>query len=66
MVCGGTNYYVESILFEELPEHFDLESFISEIDELRNREPGLDDLLASLRTNLPLDKKQEIEDTFSP
>ena len=88
IVCGGTNYYIESLLFHEdaatatkngedaiTAGHqdvaFDSETFFIEFDKFTTVEqaslaqnPAYTDLLSAFRTNVPLDRKQEIEDHF--
>lgn len=79
IVCGGTNYYIESLLFSDDPSKssdpepkftFDHQAFITAFDvycKQKSAEIGdakFINLLSSFRENIPIDNKQEIEDTF--
>ena len=77
IVCGGTNYYIEALLFDESVQHqYEANGEVAEFDADRFREsfdnrcaeftdePKWNDLLAAFRHNIPIDNKQEIEDNF--
>jgi len=67
IVCGGTNYYIEALLFEtcqdSLQEDFD-EAFDTRSQEILAKNPGLKDLMNAFKVNIPVDDKQAIEDVF--
>ena len=72
IVCGGTNYYIEALLFEDETneaDKFNEEEFYVTFDQMREsvseeKKAKLCALLDSFRANIPIDNKQEIEDTF--
>ena len=76
IVCGGTTYYIESLLFEDQAQkersEFDHEKFCMSFDnkicELQSKLGDdfkrFEALTESFRVNIPLDKKQVIEDNF--
>ena len=66
VVCGGTNYYIESLLFTDEEVKFDPGKFEKKLREAREKAKGkgLEAILDGFELNLPLDQKQAVEDGF--
>ena len=58
VVCGGTNYYIEALLFSEVQgSDFNLTDFSKKVESLRALATIDQGVLDSFEEHLPLDQK---------
>ena len=73
IVVGGTNYYIESLLFETPNQHLippssniELEMmYMEQFADFRLQWPEYADVIEDFQENIPPDRKDKIEEKYS-
>ncbi len=64
IVCGGTNYYIESIMFEKEKIEVNFEGFDQKMNDIKVKHQGYEEIVEEFRVNVPIDNKAALEEKF--